>query len=107
MTAWEVYEADLGWGPHPVVVVSHPARASRKDFVEILDCSTQRATRPPQDHEVVLDPSDGLDWPTLCKCDCIYAVPRAELKKHRGNVALERRRQIVRCIISSHGWNEL
>jgi mRNA-degrading endonuclease toxin of MazEF toxin-antitoxin module len=105
--AWEVYEADLGWGMHPVVVVSHPARASRKEFVEILDCSTQRSTRPPQDHEVVLDPSDGLDWPTLCKCDCIYAVPRGELKKLRGNVALERRRQIVRAIISAHGWNVL
>jgi len=23
------------------VVVSHPARAARKEFVEILDCSTQ------------------------------------------------------------------
>lgn len=107
MTAWEVYEADLGWGVHPVVVVSHPARAARKEFVEILDCATQRPTRPPQDHEVVLDQSDGLDWPTFCKCDCIYAVPRDELKKLRGNVAPERRRQIVRTIISAHAWNAL
>jgi len=29
------------------------------------------------------------------------------LKKHRGTVALERRRQIVRAIIISHGWNAL
>jgi mRNA-degrading endonuclease toxin of MazEF toxin-antitoxin module len=107
VTAWEVHEADLGWGPHPVVVVSHPARAARKDFVEILDCSTQRATRLPQDHKVALEASDGLDWPTFCKCDCIYAVPRGELKKHRGTVALERRRQIVRTLISAHGWNAL
>jgi hypothetical protein len=107
VTAWEVYEADLGWGPHPVVVVSHPARASRKEFVEILDRSTQRPTRPPQAHEVVLDQSDGLDWPTFCKCDCIYAVPRGELRKHRGSVALERRRHIVRTIIGAHGWNSL
>jgi hypothetical protein len=107
VTAWEVYEADLGWGRHPVVVVSHPARASRKEFVEILDCSTQRPARPPQDHEVVLDQSDGLDWPTFCKCDCIYAVPRGELKKQRGIVALERRRQIVRTLITAHGWNAL
>ncbi len=46
MNAWEVYEADLGWGSHPVVIVSHPARAARKEFVEILDCSSQRASRP-------------------------------------------------------------
>ena len=25
-----------------------------------------------------------MDWPTLCKCDCIYAVPRGELKRHGG-----------------------
>ena len=66
MTAWVVYEADLGWGAHPVVVVSHPARAAHKEFVEILDCTTQRQARPPQDHEVLLDQSDGLDWPTFC-----------------------------------------
>ena len=32
-SCWEVYEADLGWGAHPVVIVSHPARAARKPFV--------------------------------------------------------------------------
>lgn len=107
MNAWEIFDADLGWGPHPVVIVSHPARAARKEFVEILDCSTQRASRAPQIHEVVLDKSDGLDWPTFCKCDCIYAVPRGELKNRRGAVALERRRQIVHTLIACHGWNTL
>ena len=107
MNAWEVYEADLGWQTHPVVVISHPARAARKDFVEVLDCSSQRANRPSNESEVILDKVDGMDWPTFCKCDCIYAIPRDELKKHRGTVALERRRQIVRAIIISHGWNAL
>lgn len=107
MNAWEVYDADLGWGPHPVVVVSHPARAARKEFIEILDCSTQHAGRPAQDNEVLLDRADGLDWPTFCKCDCIYAVPRAELRRLRGAATLERRRQIVRTRISTHGWNAL
>jgi len=107
MNAWGVYEADLGWGNHPVIVVSHPARATRKDIVEVLNCSSQRANRPGQDHEVMLDESDGMDWPTLCKCDCIYAVPRRELKRHRGSVQQERRRQIVRTMIAAHGWNAL
>ena len=61
----------------------------------------------PNENEVILDKADGMDWPTFCKCDCIYAIPRDELKKHRGTVALERRRQIVRAIIISHGWNAL
>ncbi len=107
MNAWDVYDADLGWGPHPVVIVSHPARAARKEFVEILDCSSQRANRPARDHEVVLDASDGLDRETFCKCDCIYAVPRDELVRQRGIVGEERRRQIVRTLIAAHGWNAL
>ena len=107
MNAWEVYEASLGWGNHPVVIVSHPARAARKEFVEILDCSSQRANRSPQEHEVVLNTSDGMDWPTFCKCDCIYAVPRNELKRLRGTVILERQRQLIRTMIAAHGWNAL
>jgi mRNA-degrading endonuclease toxin of MazEF toxin-antitoxin module len=107
MNSWEVYSCDLGWGPHPVVIVSHPARAARKDFVEVLDCASQRAGRPPFEYEVMLDEADGLDWPTLCKCDCIFAVPREELRSRKGTVVPERRRQIVRAIIQSHGWNAL
>ncbi len=103
MNAWDIQTCDLGWGPHPVVVISHPLRAARKDFVEVLDCSSQRANRPPADNEVVLDETDGLDWPSFCKCDCIFAVPREELKGSRGSVGAVRRRQIVRAIIQSHG----
>lgn len=100
MNPWEIYSCDLGWGPHPVVIVSHPARAARREFVEVLDCTSQRASRSPA-------PNEGLEGPTLCKCDCLFAVPREELKQHRGTVTLERRRQIVRTIIQSHGWNLL
>jgi mRNA-degrading endonuclease toxin of MazEF toxin-antitoxin module len=107
MNQWEIRDCDLGWGPHPVVLVSHPARAARKEFVEVLDCVSQRASRRPLDHEVLLDRADGLDWETLCKCDCIFAVPREELKERRGEVGMERRRQIVRAMIQSHGWNAL
>lgn len=107
MKQWDVFKCDLGWGSHPVVIVSHPARADRKDYVEVLDCASQRANRAALDHEVLLDEADGLDWPTFCKCDCIFAVPREELRVCRGGVVLERRRQIVRAIIQSHGWNAL
>ncbi len=105
MNAWDIFTCDLGWGAHPVVIVSHPARAARKEFVEVLDCTSQRANRAPLDHEVLLDEADGLDWPTLCKCDCLYAVPRDELTNRRGSVIADRRRQIVRVMILTHGWN--
>ncbi len=107
MNAWDIHTCDLGWGTHPVVIISHPLRAARKDIVEVLDCSSQRASRPPADNEVVLDEVDGRDWRSLCKCDCIFAVPREEVKGRRGTVTAERRRQIVRAIIQSHGWNAL
>jgi hypothetical protein len=107
VNAWDIFEADLGWGVHPVVIVSHPARAARSEFVEVLDCSSRRAARAANANEIMLDQADGLDWQTFCKCDLIIAVPRAELKRQRGVVGMERRRQIVRTIIATHGWNLL
>ncbi len=104
MNAWDIHSADLGWGSHPVVIVSHPRRAANKEFIEILDCSTQRAARPPRATEVLLDHADGLDLQTLCKCDCIFAVERNQIKARRGTVSPERRRSIVAAIILSHGW---
>ena len=79
MTSWEVWECDLGHGVHPVVIVSHPARAANKDVIELLDCSTQRAARAPLPNEIILDTVDGMNWPTFCKCDLIYSVHRADI----------------------------
>ena len=94
-----------GWPEaHPCVVVSHPDRADRKTPVEVLMCSTKRATREAELHEIILDKADGLDWPTLCKCDVIYAVSRTELKAKRGVVSALRRPQLVRTMIAAHGW---
>lgn len=104
MKQWDIHSCDMGWGVHPMVVVSHPDRAGRKDFVELLDCSSQRAARPAAGHEVLLDVADGLDWPTLCKCDCIYAVLRDDVGPRRGRVPPERRRKIIQTIVESHGW---
>jgi len=106
VNAWEVWNCDLGHGVHPVVIVSHALRVANKAVVEVLNCSSQRAARPADKHEVLLDAADGMNWETLCKCDCIYAVPKSELKNYRGQVTLERRRAIVRSIIIAHGWNE-
>ncbi len=67
-------------------------------------CSTKRATRAAEPHEFLLDEEDGLDWPTLCKCDLIHAVPRVELKGKRGGVSLLRRQQLIRTLMAAHGW---
>jgi hypothetical protein len=86
------------------VIVSHPDRARRKEVVEVLMCSTQRAGRPAQAHEIILDPADGLDWPTLCRCDLIHSAFRDELKTPKGKITPARQRQMVRTLIESHGW---
>jgi mRNA-degrading endonuclease toxin of MazEF toxin-antitoxin module len=97
-----------GWQqPHPAVIVSHPDRANRKDPVEVILCSTQRAGRTPEAHEIILDVADGLNWATLCKCDLIYAVPRAELKPQIGRVSAERQAHLIRTLIAAHYWGSV
>ena len=107
MKAWEIWTFDPGFGDHPAVIVSAEERAARKPLVEIVLCSTQRASRAPVASEVILDSADGLNWETLCKCDLIYAVDRGLLHTRRGMVTTDRRRQIVRAIVGSHQWNAI
>lgn len=109
MKQFEIYSYQpSGWPePHPCVIVSHPDRADRKNPVEVAMCSSKKTTRPAQAHEIILDEADGLDWPTLCKCDLIYAVPKDEMKIRRGEVSPTRRPLLVRKIIAAHGWGEI
>ena len=106
MNAWEIYSYQHpGWPePHPAVIVSHPDRVILKPEVTILLCSSQPATRPAKPHEVILDGSDGLDWPTVCKCDLLHTLPKSVLIARRGTVTAERRRQIVATINRAIGW---
>jgi mRNA-degrading endonuclease toxin of MazEF toxin-antitoxin module len=97
-----------GWPePHPCVIISHPARAANKDPVEVVMCSSKETTRAAQAHEVILDQADGMDWPTICKCDLIHTVAKSELKKHKGSVSTGRRAVLVRTVIAAHGWPEV
>src|SRR5579859_7212249 len=104
MRAWDIFSfTPPGFpGPHPVVIISHPDRVARKPFVSILACSSQRAGRSAEAREVILDAADGLDWPTLCFCDIIYAVEKKDLIDHRGHVSAERRAAIIRTINRSN-----
>jgi hypothetical protein len=105
---WEIFTFDfVPEGAHPVVIISSNARVRLKDRVNVLICSSQRAGRPPRETEIVLDVADGLDWPTLCKCDLSYLVPKAELYHQRGIVAQARRRAIVNGLIQSFEFNAL
>jgi mRNA-degrading endonuclease toxin of MazEF toxin-antitoxin module len=106
---WDIYSWQApGWPePHPAVIISEESRVSVKPQVNVLLCSTKEARRAAGPTEVILDVADGLDWPTLCKCDLIYSVEKAQLSNHRGEVTHERRREIARKVIQSLAFARL
>ena len=101
MSPWEVWDHEFPWGTHPAVIVSNPVRVERKPEVVVLACRTLRpgTERDPEANEALLDEADGLDWKTLVRCDLLWTVSKARLKRHRGEVTLSRRRDIAIKII--------
>jgi hypothetical protein len=106
LKAWEIWSYQpAGWPqPHPAILVSSSARIANKPEVNVLMCSSQQANRPPLPNEVILDGNDGLNWPTLCKCDLLHLVSKDDLKNKRGDVTPERRRQIIATINRANDW---
>jgi len=81
-------------GEHPVVLISHPDICARAAVVNVLYCTSQRQSRRPRSHEVMLNSADGFDWETFCDCATMYAVRSDQLLRKAGRVSLERRRVI-------------
>jgi len=106
MKAWEIWSYQPpGWPEaHPAVIVSAPGRVANKPEFNVIMCSTKPAQRSPGPHEVILDSSDGLSWPTLCKCDLFHLVTAANLTQMRGVVTSDRRKQIIATINRANGW---
>jgi mRNA-degrading endonuclease toxin of MazEF toxin-antitoxin module len=106
MKPWEIWSYQPpGWPEaHPAVIVSGTARVSHKPDVNILMCTSKQALREPLASETILDAADGLDWPTLCKCDALHFVAKASLGRKRGTVTPERRRQIIAAMLRSNEW---
>jgi len=90
--------------PHPVVIVSHPARVANKPEVNVIACQTQRAARAATPEEIILDEADGLDWSTICRCDLVYLVEKSALQNRRGVVSRGRRYQIINTLNRAMGW---
>ncbi|TAL01256.1 MAG: hypothetical protein EPO07_08625 [Verrucomicrobia bacterium] len=94
---FEVWRYDFGkdkGGEHPAILISHPDICARGKVVNVLFCTSQRQSRRPYPHEVLLNGADGMDWETFCDCSVLYAVKSAALFGKRGKVTLERRRAI-------------
>lgn len=104
MKPWDIYTWNFpNAGDHPAVVLGTDERVERKPMLNVLLCSSQRAIRSSKVNEVILDTADGLDWPTLCKCDFVYSVPAEQLSRKRGMVVAARRREIAERVIKGLG----
>jgi hypothetical protein len=105
MKPWEVWQWDFPHGSHPAVIIAPEARCTNDQIqtVNILGCSSQRARRRPEAHEVLLDREDGLDWETLCRCDVMFLAKKSELTRFRGALSYERKRQVGQRVIRLFG----
>ena len=109
MNAWDVFDYKWPWGQHPAVIVSNRIRVELKLQVVVLSCRSLQPgeRRTPKLNEAVLDIEDGLNWPTLCRCDLLWTVEKSLLKNHRGSVSAERRRDIARKVIQGLAFADL
>jgi mRNA-degrading endonuclease toxin of MazEF toxin-antitoxin module len=96
---WDVYTWEFPHGSHPAVILTPSPWVEKWSDLNVLACSSQRAQRPPEAHEILLDAADGLDSETLCRCHRVFTAPRTELQQYRGHVTAERRRAIGRTLI--------
>jgi mRNA-degrading endonuclease toxin of MazEF toxin-antitoxin module len=104
MRSWDIYTWEFpDAGAHPAVVLGTETRVANKLKVNVLLCSSKRATRHAEALEIILDKADGLDWETLCKCDLVFAAPKEQLTRKRGSVTPERRRKIAENVIRGLG----
>jgi hypothetical protein len=105
MRPWEIWDWEFPHGKHPAVILSAENRCSNNDIetVNVLGCSSRRATRTPEIHEILLDEADGLDWETLCRCDVLFLANKAELTRKRGTLGQERRRELGQRVIRLFG----
>ena len=66
--------------------------------------SSQKASRPARENEVLLNGAHGLDGETLVKCDLMYLVEKGRLYRRRGSVGTARRRAFVQRINACFGF---
>ena len=103
MNQWEIYDYPFAEeGSHPVLIISNPARAGNSAFSRIngLFCRTARPHVVPKPFYFLLDQADGLDNPTLVRCDHIHELSRDWLARV---VASSPRRAGCHC--SARCWN--
>lgn len=87
--------------PHYVVLISPDSLATNTNFDRLngLMCSTlrppDRCVRP---HEVFLDPADGFENKTVCRCHLVVEFSREDILVDRSRVSPVRQQVIKRKV---------
>ena len=105
MNQWEIYDYPFAeQGSHPVLIISNPARAGNPDIVELngLFCQSVRPHVPLKPYHFLLDRADGLENPTLVRCDHIRALRREFIGQPRGVVSYARRLPLFRKVLECY-----
>ncbi len=102
---WDVVKVRINPGDrdeHPAVILSREEICAddRKALVNVLYGTTKRPADQKSETEVQLNSAEGLERATLFSCAHIYTVHRGKISQHLGRVAVERRRQVARAIVS-------
>jgi hypothetical protein len=85
--------------PHYLVLLSPDNLTGNSDFKNLngLVCSTIRPPdRPIRSHEVFLDPADGFENKTACRCHLIIEFAREDILQMYGRVSAARQTAIKR-----------
>ena len=102
MKQWDTCQWTFPHGSHPAVILSRNAVCELGQGINLLACSSHRATRLPRENEIILDEAGGMDWQTLCKLETIWLASVRDLRP-RGALSIERRRHLARQLIVIYG----
>jgi hypothetical protein len=103
MRQWEIYNFPFPTpqDPHPCVIISPDEIADNPQIKQVncLACQSLRGRDTAKAHEVRLNGADGLDGPTIVKCQMALFFDKDVAGNLRGKVSSERRRMIRRKLI--------
>lgn len=102
MKQWEIWKfRALGFPQdHWFVVISPDERLASQRLHQVngLACFTLHGDPSPA--EVRLNSADGFDHATVCQCDLLFILDKAQARSRIGQVSFERQQAIKRKVIS-------
>jgi hypothetical protein len=92
-------------GGHPAVVLSHEWRLTSPHNlrINVLMGTKKQPAESADEHQVLLDGADGLEFLTVFDCSLLYVVRKSAILRSSGYVSFERRKEIQRKVRSFLG----